>query len=105
MQCRTKPGLADTSNVRRTFLCAAQCAHFAVRRTVHCAHSMLISTVKIAERFALARGIIHRILLGIYLLLNGELSWIVGSSHSKVVRNVQQNCQLSCKMHKAPRNR
>jgi hypothetical protein len=41
IQCRTKPGLAATSNVRRTFLCAAQCAHFAVRHTVHCAHSML----------------------------------------------------------------
>jgi hypothetical protein len=34
---------AATSNVRRTFLCAARCAHFAVRRTVHCAHSMLTS--------------------------------------------------------------
>jgi hypothetical protein len=33
--------LTVISNVRRTFLCATQCAHFAVRRTVHCAHSML----------------------------------------------------------------
>ena len=32
---------APAGKVRRTLLCAAQCAHFQVRRTVHCAHSML----------------------------------------------------------------
>ncbi len=37
------------SNVRRTFLCATQYAHFAVRRTVHCVHSMLMLTVILTE--------------------------------------------------------